>query len=331
MQACMAIALSTTALGIKQRMDCCIETAGCEVGLSDCCRNIDRNVCPGMQVGDFVAVLSYVVGLFAPLNYLGSIWNAVVMAMIDLTSLSELLAESPDVTNAPDAMELPLEVSNLNGEDDIAVEFDNVYFRYPTQPETRGLKGLSFKMKRGTTTAVVGATGEGKTTVSRLFFRFYDVLGGAVKVNGVDVRSVTQKSLRDAIGVVPQVRLSRRERDCDTTSIQITGNLVIPLYAQSASMFNTTIRDNLKYGKQDASDEELRQAAKDAQLLGFIEALSDGWETMVGDRGLKLSGGEKQRGMTLRLFAYLTIKFVLCITHFGFCMSELQPPLHDVC
>jgi len=112
----------------------------------------------------------------------------------------------------------------------------------------------------------------GKTTVSRLLFRFYDVLGGAVKVNGVDVRAVTQQSLRQAIGVVPQ----------------------------AASLFNDTIRNNLLYGRRDATEEELRQAAQDAQLLNFIESLDESWDTMVGDRGLKLSGGEKQRAAICR-------------------------------
>ena len=112
----------------------------------------------------------------------------------------------------------------------------------------------------------------GKTTISRLFFRFYDVLGGSIRVNGRDVRTVTQKSLRGAIGVVPQ----------------------------AASMFNDTIRANLLYGRRDATEEELMQAARDAQLLGFIETLELGWETMVGDRGLKLSGGEKQRAAIAR-------------------------------
>jgi ABC-type multidrug transport system fused ATPase/permease subunit len=211
--------------------------------------------------------------LFAPLNFLGSVYNAVVMAVIDLTNLSELLAESPDVTDAPDALELPRNLPAPSAdEDDIAVEFDNVVFHYPTQSDTSGLKGLSFKMRRGTTTAIVGPTGAGKTTVSRLFFRFYDVLGGAVKVNGVDVRSMTQKSLRQAIGVVPQ----------DTI------------------MFNDTLRSNVLYGRQGATEEELVQAAEDAQLTGFIESLDDGWETMVGDRGLKLSGGEKQRASIAR-------------------------------
>ena len=114
--------------------------------------------------------------------------------------------------------------------------------------------------------------GAGKTTISRLFFRFYDVLGGAVKINGKDVRMVTQKSLRGSIGVVPQ----------------------------SASMFNDTIRENIRYGRRNASQEELEQAATDAQLLDFIESMTDGWDTVVGDRGLKLSGGEKQRAAIAR-------------------------------
>jgi ATP-binding cassette, subfamily B, heavy metal transporter len=121
-------------------------------------------------------------------------------------------------------------------------------------------------------TVGVFAAGAGKTTISRLFFRFYDVLGGAVKVNGKDVRMVTQKSLRGSIGVVPQ----------------------------SAIMFNDTIRENLRYGRRDATQEELNQAARDAQLLDFIESLDDGWDTTVGDRGLKLSGGEKQRAAIAR-------------------------------
>lgn len=245
-----------------------------------------------MQVGDFVTVLTYVIQLFAPLNFLGSIYNAVVMAMVDLNNLSELLAEEPDITDAPDAVLLPL--SNQD-DPDTAVEFDNVYFHYPTQPSNKGLRGLSFKMKRGTTTAIVGATGEvrpradcligrwkathppdlilfllssqGKTTVSRLLFRFYDVLGGAVKLNGVDVRMVQQRSLRGAIGAV----------------------------AQQSGLFSDTIRANIRYGRRDATMAELEQAAKDAQILSFIESLDDGWDSMVGDRGLKLSGGEQQR------------------------------------
>lgn len=261
LQACLATCLSLAVVSIRGRMDCCI-AEGCTDGNSTCCSN--STICTGLEIGDFISVLTYTLNLFMPLNFLGSVYNAIVMALIDLANLSELLSESPDVTDAPDAMDLP---SRNADSSDTVVEFDNVKFHYPTQPETKGLKGLSFKMKRGTVTAVVGPTGEGKTTVSRLLFRFYDVIGGAVKVNGVDVRSLKQKSLRGAIGVVPQ----------------------------NTSLFNDTLKNNIKYGKQDASDEEVMQVIEDAQLKDFVESLPDGMDTMVGDRGLKLSGGEKQR------------------------------------
>jgi len=151
-------------------MDCCVEIMGCNAGVSDCCRNVSHVTCPGMQVGDFVAVLTYTLNLFAPLNFLGSVYNAVVMALIDLNSMTELLTETPDVQDAPDAMELPrkqvktVSFSKWNDDDDdddIAVEFDNVFFHYPTQPSKNGLRGMSFRMKRGTTTAIVGPTGAG--------------------------------------------------------------------------------------------------------------------------------------------------------------------------
>mmetsp|Transcript_4181 Transcript_4181/g.10849 ORF Transcript_4181/g.10849 Transcript_4181/m.10849 type:complete len:903 (-) Transcript_4181:1012-3720(-) len=268
LQTCMALSLSLATVGIRQRIDCCI-AHGCESGVSDCCQAIDKSICPGMEVGDFVAVFTYTIQLFQPLNYLGTVYNAIVMAIVDLTNLSQLLAQNPDVTDRSDAMILP----QTNEEDeDIAVEFDNVHFHYPTQSASKGLKGVSFKMRRGTTTAIVGPTGAGKSTISRLFFRFYDVLGGAVKVNGKDVRTVTQQSLRGSIGVVPQ----------------------------SASMFNDTIRENIRYGRRGATQEDLEQAARDAQLLDFIESMTDGWDTIVGDRGLKLSGGEKQRAAIAR-------------------------------
>lgn len=152
LQICLAVALSMAAMGIKKRVDCCIDH-GCDSGVSECCQAIDTETCPGMQVGDFVAVLSYVMQLFQPLNFLGSVYNAIVMAMIDLTNLSQLLAESPDVEDAPDSLPLP---KTNQYDPDIAVEFDNVNFHYPTQSESKGLKGVSFKMKRGTTTAIVG-------------------------------------------------------------------------------------------------------------------------------------------------------------------------------
>ena len=152
LQTCLAVALSLAAIGIKKRIDCCI-LHGCDSGVSECCQAIDNGTCPGMQVGDFVAVLAYVTQIFQPLNFLGSVYNAIVMAIIDLTHLIELLAESPDVQDAKDAMSLPIK---NHDDSDIAVEFDNVSFHYPTQGADQGLKGVSFKMKRGTTTAIVG-------------------------------------------------------------------------------------------------------------------------------------------------------------------------------
>ena len=264
MQVCLGTALTLAAFGIKKRNDCCLLN-GCEDVNSQCCTDLgNEGLCGGMEVGDFVAVLTYTLNLFMPLNFLGTVYNAIVMALVDLRNLSELLAEDPDLVDAPGAIDLP----PVNKDDpDVAVEFDNVIFKYPSQTEGQGLTGVSFKMKKGTTTAIVGSTGAGKTTISRLFFRFYDVLGGAVKVNGVDVRSVKQNSLREAIGVVPQ----------------------------STSMFNDTLQQNVKYGKREATMEELDKVAESAQLINFIRSLPEGWDTIVGDRGLKLSGGEKQR------------------------------------
>jgi ATP-binding cassette, subfamily B, heavy metal transporter len=335
LKTCLATALTLATGAIQDRVACCLSSsesggAGCDSAFDDCCRN--TTLCGGMQVGDFVAVLTYTLNLFAPLSFLGSVYNSIIMATIDLGNMSDLLAEQPDVVDAPDALELPRDDNDSNKSNDnndtaavasdIAVEFDNVYFHYPTQSADRGLKGLSFKMKRGTTTAIVGPvsvarrrhhrvgcmvlllpvwsplacltntthlfrthtyiqTGAGKTTVSRLLFRFYDVLGGAVKVHGLDVRSVTQRSLRAAIGVVPQ----------------------------TASMFNDTIRSNIWYGNRHATEAELVQAATDAQLLQFIESLDDGWDTMVGDRGLKLSGGERQRAAIARCLLKVTCYF----------------------
>merc|ERR1712161_18624 len=222
MQSALGTCLILATFGIKKNIVCCVNN-GCEEGDTECCASLNGS-CGGMELGDFVAVLAFVLNLFQPLNYLGSVYNAVVMAVIDLRSLSELLAENPDVIDALDAFKLP---SRNMSNPDIGVEFDNVVFHYPSQPDTKGLKGISFKMRRGTTTAIVGTTGAGKTTVSRLFFRLYDVTKGAVKVN--------------------------------------------------------------------ASEEEVEKVVEAAQLSGFIKSLPEGLETMVGDRGLKLSGGEKQR------------------------------------
>ena len=266
MQACLATSLSLAVIAIKQRSDCCI-LQGCDEGTGNCCAAVSQSICPGMEIGDFVSVLSYTINLFMPLNFLGTVYNAIIMAMVDLTNLSELLAEDPDIVDAPNAIPLP-SINNSETKNDDLVVFDNVSFAYPTQKGgLRGLNGLSFKMKRGTVTAVVGPTGAGKTTLSRLLFRFYDVDEGEIRINGIDVRKVSQKSLRQAIGVVPQ----------------------------NTTLFNDTIRSNILYGRREATQEELEQVAKAAQLDSFISTLPDGWDSMVGDRGLKLSGGEKQR------------------------------------
>jgi len=217
-----------------------------------------------MTLGDFVAVNTWVNNLFVPLNFLGSVYNAIVTAWVDLKNLSQLFAEEPDVTDAPHAKAMPA-LPPSTAHPGLGLSFRNVKFVY--KENGRGLKGVSFQVAAGTTTALVGHTGAGKTTVSRLLFRFYDPTAGAVLLDGTDIRQLTQKSLRETIGVVPQ----------DTV------------------LFNDTIRHNVLYGKLDATQEELEAAAEGAQILDFIRALPDGWETMVGERGLKLSGGEKQR------------------------------------
>ena len=215
-----------------------------------------------IQIGAFVSVNAYVLQLFTPLSFLGTIYSAVIQAFVDMNNLAELLLLSPDVRDAPHAQPLRL-VDQARG---ALVRFRAVDFSYPTQP-SRGLRQLSFCTAAGSTTAIVGPTGAGKSTISRVLFRFYDVDAGAVLVDEQDVRFVTQASLRAAIGVVPQ----------DTV------------------LFNSTIQANIAYGKPTATLDELKAAAQRAQILPLIEGLEHGWETVVGERGLRLSGGEKQR------------------------------------
>ncbi len=210
-----------------------------------------------MSIGDLVLVNAFLLQLSMPLNYLGMVYREVKQAMTNIERMFALLAESRDVQDAPDARPL-----QANGG---AVRFEHVHFGY--DPRREILHDLSFEIPAGHTVAVVGATGAGKSTLARLLYRFYDVGSGGISINGQDIRSVTQSSLRAAIGIVPQ----------DTV------------------LFNDTIYFNIAYGRPDASRDEVIAAARGAQILDLIERLPDGFETQVGERGLKLSGGEKQR------------------------------------
>uniref|UniRef100_A0A7R9U7Y8 ATP-dependent transporter ycf16 n=2 Tax=Pinguiococcus pyrenoidosus TaxID=172671 RepID=A0A7R9U7Y8_9STRA len=217
-----------------------------------------------MDIGNFVAVNTWVLNLFTPLNFLGTVYNAIVTAWVDLKNLSQLFAEEPDIFDSPHAKALP-KMPFDPAHPGLGLSFENVTFVY--KENDRGIRNITFRVAAGTTTAIVGTTGAGKTTISRLLFRFYDPSSGSIRLDGEDIRNVTQKSLRDEIGVVPQ----------DTV------------------LFNDTIRHNVMYGKLDATDEEIEAAAEGAQILEFIRNLPEGWNTLVGERGLKLSGGEKQR------------------------------------
>ncbi|GAA0709919.1 ABC transporter ATP-binding protein/permease [Dokdonella soli] len=210
-----------------------------------------------MTLGDFVLVNAFLVQLSIPLNYLGMVYRQVKQALINIERMFVLLGEQREVEDQPGATPLPVH----GGE----VHFEHVDFHYdPARPI---LRGIDFRIPAGHTVAVVGTTGAGKSTLARLLFRFYDVNGGRITIDGQDIRDVTQASLRAAIGIVPQ----------DTV------------------LFNDTIYYNIAYGRPDASREEVIAAAKAAHIHAFIESLPQGYETGVGERGLKLSGGEKQR------------------------------------
>ena len=210
-----------------------------------------------MTIGDLVLVNVYMLQLYMPLHFLGFVYREIKNALADMERMFRLLDESREVQDAPGA--LPLK---LNG---AAVRFDKVRFSY--DPAREILPEVSFDIPSGHTVAVVGASGAGKSTLSRLLFRFYDVNAGSISIDGQDIRSVTQTSLRAAIGIVPQ----------DTV------------------LFNDTIYYNIAYGRPEAAREEVVAAAQSAHIHTFIESLPQGYDSMVGERGLKLSGGEKQR------------------------------------
>src|SRR6188474_1113315 len=245
---------SYTSLAVLNAGQAVIFTFGLAAVMVMCALEIQSGT---KTVGDFVLINAMMIQLYQPLNFMGMVYREIKQAVTDIEIMFSILSREPEIEDKPGAAALAVPKG--------AIRFENVQFAY--EPARQILKGLSFDVPAGHTVAIVGPSGAGKSTISRLLFRFYDVTGGRITIDGQDIREVTQRSLRSAIGMVPQ----------DTV------------------LFNDTIRYNIRYGRWDATDPEIEEAAQLAQIDDFIRMAPDGYETEVGERGLKLSGGEKQR------------------------------------
>jgi ABC-type transport system involved in Fe-S cluster assembly fused permease/ATPase subunit len=245
---------SYTSLAVLNAGQAVIFTIGLTATMVMCVYGV-RN---GTQtVGDFVMINTMMIQLYQPLNLLGMLYREIKQAVIDIESMFKVLAQDAEIKDSPNAV--PLVISEG------AIRFEGVSFSYEAARPI--LREISFEVPAGRTVAIVGPSGAGKSTISRLLFRFYEITGGRILIDGQDIRNVTQKSLRAAIGMVPQ----------DTV------------------LFNDTVRYNIRYGRWDASDAEVEEAARKAHIDTFIRSAPKGYDTEVGERGLKLSGGEKQR------------------------------------
>jgi ATP-binding cassette subfamily B protein len=245
---------SYTSLAVLNAGQAVVFTLGLTVVMGMCAYGVENG---SKTIGDFVMINAMMIQLYQPLNFMGMLYREIKQAVIDIETMFDILARDPEVKDRPGAVALQVRAGTIR--------FEDVRFAY--EPARPILKGLSFEVPAGRTVAIVGPSGAGKSTVSRLIYRFYEVTGGRILIDGQDIRDVTQASLREAIGMVPQ----------DTV------------------LFNDTVRYNIRYGRWGASDADVEEAARLAQIDRFIRLMPKGYDTEVGERGLKLSGGEKQR------------------------------------